>query len=237
MTGMKLQNVRKAIKNTNNIALDIMTKWENVCKNTTSPEKDFDYIPVTEKNVVSYLNVKDKSEYKRVTLNDAYFIDKKDDLIVVLERMYKLYNLNKVTFLIVGDPNNPMGVINHSDLNSLPFLHLMWDVFYNFETKLAGSLINKYDNEAIKDKFSDMERGAYQKDKKNNQELEPIFYVGLGKKIDLYKKSSESNKLEVQAKFRNNMAHPRTKARVISKKSEIRELYETLVEIDNFLSL
>ena len=38
---MKLQNVRKAIKNTNNIALDIMTKWENVFKNTISPEEDF----------------------------------------------------------------------------------------------------------------------------------------------------------------------------------------------------
>ena len=82
MTGMKLQNVRKAIKNSNNIPLDIMTKWENVCKNTISPEEDFDYIPVTEKNVVSCLNVKDKSEYKRVTLNDAYFIDKKDDLLI-----------------------------------------------------------------------------------------------------------------------------------------------------------
>ena len=236
MTGMKLQNVRKAIKNTNNLSLDIMTKWESVCKNTISPEDDFDYIPVTEKNVVSGLYVKDKSEYKKVTLNDDYFINKKDDLIVVLERMYELYNLNRVTFLIVGEPNNPMGVINHSDLNSLSFLHLMWDIFYNFETKLAGTLINKYDNEAIKDKFNDTERGAYEKDKKNNQELEPIFYIGLGKKIKLYNKLFKNTKIAVNADFRNNMAHPRTKARIITNKSEIPKLYMTLIEIDNFLS-
>ena len=236
MTGLKLQNVRKAIKNSNNQSLDIMTKWENVWRNNRSPYEDFDYIPVTKQNVVSGLYVKDKSEYKKITINDDYFINKKDDLIVVLERMYELYNLNQITFLIVGDPNNPIGVINHSDLNSLPFLHLMWDVFYNFEIKLAGYLINKYDNEAIKDKFSDVKRGAYEKDKKNHQELEPTFYTGLGKKIDLYKKSSETNKLEVQAKFKNNMAHPRTKARIISRKTEILGLYLTLIGIDNFLS-
>ena len=213
-----------------------MTKWENVFKNTISPEEDFDYIPITEKNVVSGLNVKDNGKYKTVALNNDYFIDKKDDLIVVLERMYKLYNLNRVTFLIVGEPNNPIGVINHSDLNSLPFLHLMWDVFYNFETKLAGSLINKYDNEAIKDKFNDTERGAYNKDKKNNQELEPIFYIGLRKKIKLYNKLFKNTKIAVNADFRNNMAHPRIKARVISRKSEIPGLYLTLIGIDNFLS-
>ena len=234
---MKLQNVRKAIKNTNNIALDIMTKWENVCKNTTSPEKDFDYIPVTEKNVVSCLNVKDKSEYKRVTLNDAYFIDKKDDLIVVLERMYELYNLNQITFLIVGDPNNPIGVINHSDLNSLPFLHLIWDVVYNFEIKLTNSIKDRYDNKYIEKKLNKDGRKAYNEDKNNSQELAPIFYPSLHKKIMLYNSLPETNKIHATAYFRNNIAHPKTKARVISKKSEISELYETLIEIDNFLSL
>ena len=81
-----------------------------------------------------------------------------------------------------------------------------------------------------------MKRGAYEKDKKNHQELEPTFYTGLGKKIDLYKKSSETNKVEVQAKFRNNMARPRTKARIIARKTEILGLYLTLIGIDNFLS-
>ena len=239
---MKLQNVRKAIKNTNNIALDIMTKWENVFKNTISPEEDFDYIPVTEKNYVSGLNVKDNGKYKTVALNNDFFIDKKDDLIVVLEKMYKLYNLKRVTFLIVGDPNNPLGVINHSDLNSLPFLHVMWDVFYNFEIKLTNYLMDKFNEQDrfteqdIINNFYNDERSAYNRDKKNGQELEPILYLNLSHKIKLSNDFSETNKIEVKAKFRNNMAHPRTKARVISNKSEIGELYETLIGIDNFLS-
>ena len=237
MTGMKLQNVRKAIKNTNNIALDIMTKWENVCKNTISPEEDFDYIPVTEKNIVSGLNVKENGKYRTVILDDAYFINKKDDLIEVLERMYNLYNLNQITFLIVGEHNNPMGVINHSDLNSLPFLHLMWDVFYNFEIKITNSIKDRYDNKYIEKKLNTYERGAYNEDKNNSQELAPIFYPSLHKKIMLYNSLPETNKIRANADFRNNIAHPKTKARVISKKSEISELYETLIEIDNFLSL
>ena len=234
---MKLQNVRKAIKNTNNIALDIMTKWENVFKNTISPEEDFDYIPVTEKNYVSGLNVKDNGKYKTVALNNDFFIDKKDDLIAVLEKMYKLYNLSRVTFLIVGDPNNPLGVLNHSDLNSLPFLHLMWDVFYNFETKLANSLKDRYDDECVENMLEGKEELAYIKDKKNNQELKPIFYLGLKRKIKLYNKLYKNNKINIEVMFRNNMAHPKSKAKVINNKNEIPRLYKTLVGIDDFLSL
>ena len=236
MTGMKLQNVRKAIKNSNNIALDIMTKWENVCKNTISPEEDFDYIPVTEKNYVTGLNVKDNGKYKTVSLNNDYVIDKKDDLIVVLEKMYKLYNLNRVTFLIVGDHNNPLGIINHSDLNSLPFLHVMWDIFYNFEIKLTNYLMDKFNEQYIISKFYGDEKKAYNTDKKNGQELKPIFYLNLSHKIQLSNDFTKTNKIEVDAHFRNNMAHPRSKSRVISRKSEIPGLYLTLIGIDNFLS-
>ena len=237
MTEMKLQNVRKAIKNTNNLALEIMTRWENVCKDTISPEEDFDYIPVTEKYYVSGLNVKDNGKYKTVALNNDFFIDKKDDLIAVLEKMYKLYNLSRVTFLIVGDPNNPLGVLNHSDLNSLPFLHLMWDVFYNFETKLANSLKDRYDDECVENMLEGKEELAYIKDKKNNQELKPIFYLGLKRKIKLYNKLYKNNKINIEVMFRNNMAHPKSKAKVINNKNEIPRLYKTLVGIDDFLSL
>ena len=237
MAGLKLQNVRKAVSNTNNQAIDIMTKWENVCKNTMCPEEDFDYIPLTEENIVSGLNVKDNGKYKKVALNYDYFIDKRDDLILVLERMNELYNLNKRTFLIVGDPKNPLGVISHSDLNSLPFLHAMWDIFYNFEIKLANSLKDRYDDKYIENNFGYNERAAYEKDKKNSQELEPIFYITLYKKIMFYNNLKGTNKINVKAKFRNNMAHPKSKAKVISNKTEITELYETIVGIDEFLSL
>ena len=37
--------------------------------------------------------------------------------------------------------------------------------------------------------------------------------------------------------FRNNMAHPKSKAKVINNKNEIPRLYKTLVGIDDFLSL
>ena len=150
--------------------------------------------------------------------------------------MYKLYNLNRVTFLIVGDHNNPLGIINHSDLNSLPFLHVMWDIFYNFEIKLTNYLMDKFNEQDIISKFYGDEKKAYNTDKKNGQELKPIFYLNLSHKIQLSNDFTKTNKIEVDAHFRNNMAHPRSKPRVISRKSEIPGLYLTLIGIDNFLS-
>ena len=114
----------------------------------------------------------------------------------------------------------------------------MWDIFYNFEIKITNSLKDKYDSEYILNKqLKGDAKKSYTIDKNNNQELEPIFYLSLSKKIDLYNKLDQTrDKIRVNAKFRNNMAHPKSKARVIPNKSEIPKLYKTIVEIDNFLS-
>ncbi len=238
MIDKKLQNIRRVIKKNSNYCIDIMTPWNKVCMNTQNPKEDYDYIPIIKDNVVSGLYVKDSNEYKyhEIKINDDYFIDENDDLISVLEKLNKLYNFNNITFLIVGNTNKQIGVINHSDLNSLPFIHIMWDIFYNFEIKLTDYLKDKYNSDEIIKKFSHNESKSYNDDKKNNQELDPIFYLSLTKKINFYNTLNQTNKVHVNAKFRNNMAHPKIKAKVISNKSEIPKLYETLVEINNFIS-
>ena len=238
MINTELQNVRMVIKKNSNSCKDIMTPWNVVCKNTKNPENDYDYVPVVKDNVVSGLYVKNSNEYNFCKINDDYFIDENSDLISVLEKLNNLYSYNKTSFLIIGDPNNQLGVINHSDLNMLPFIHIMWDIFYNFEIKITNSLKDKYDSEYILNKqLKGDAKKSYTIDKNNNQELEPIFYLSLSKKIDLYNKLDQTtDKIRVNAKFRNNMAHPKSKARVIPNKSEIPKLYKTIVEIDNFLS-
>ena len=232
----KFQNIRKVIKMNSNSCKDIMTLWNIVCKNTKNPKENYDYIPIVKDNVVSSLYVKEGNEYKYYDINNDYFINENDDLLFVLEKLNKLYNYNKITFLIVGNPNKQIGVINHSDLNNLPFIHNMWDIFYNFEIKLTDYLKDKYNSEYIKSKLYGNALKSYTKDKNNNQELEPIFYLSLTKKICLYNQLNQTNKIKVNTKFRNNMAHPKSKARVIDNKSEIPKLYKTMDEIDKFLS-
>ncbi len=237
MTDTTLQNVRNVIKRNSNSCKDIMTPWNIVCKNTKNPKNDFDYIPVTKDNVVSGLCVKDGTECKYCNINDDYFISENSDLISVLEKLDKLYNSSKITFLIVGDYNNQLGIINHSDLNRLPFIHIMWDIFYNFEIKLTNSLKDKYDSKYIEKTYHVSEYRSYKEDMKNDQELEPIFYLSLKDKIDLYNKLDQiTDKIGVNARFRDNMAHPKSKARIISNRSETPKLYKTIVGIDNFLS-
>ena len=238
MMNTELQNVRNVIKKNSNSCKDIMTPWNIVCKNTKNPKNDYDYIPIIKDNLVSGLYVKDGTEYRYCNINDDYFISENSDLISVLEKINRLYNSSKITFLIVGDYNNQLGVINHSDLNMMPFIHIMWDIFYNFEIKLTNSLKDKYDSKYIEKTYHVSEYKSYKEDMKNDQELEPIFYLSLKDKIDLYNKLDQiTDKIEVNAKFRNNMAHPKSKAKVISNKLEIPKLYKTIVEIDKFLSL
>lgn len=235
---MELQNIRKIIKKNSNYCIDIMTPWDDVCTNPKNSEekRDYDYIPIMKDNVASSLLEQVNKKYHDI--NSDYFINEKDDLISVLERMNKLYNDNKITFLIVGNANNHLGIINHNDLNNPSFIHIMWDIFYNFEIKLAQCLKDRYSyDEKIHwlERIDKMGEDSYKRDKKINQDLDPIFYFSLPNKIKLYNKLKLSNKIQVDPKFRNNMAHPRSKPKVINNKSEIPQLVEGLKDIDKFL--
>ncbi len=234
---MELQNIRKIIKKNSNYCIDIMTPWDDVCTNPKNSNENrfYDYIPIMKDNVVSSLL--DQVNKKYYDINNNYFINEKDDLISVLEKMNKLYNDNKITFLIVGNANNHLGIINHNDLNNPSFIHIMWDIFYNFEIKLGNYLKDSCSYDKKIDCLKGMDKNIYYRDKKLNQDLEPIFYYSLSNKIKLYNDNNTENKLQIEdIKFRNNMAHPRSKPKVINNKSEIPQLLKSLEDIDKFLS-
>lgn len=233
---MELQNIRNVIKKNSNYCTDIMTPWERVSTNINESNEHYDYIPIVKNGIVSSLYVdEDKKKYN---MDSGYFIDEKADLISVLDRLNQLYNNGKFTFMVIGNTNKPIGILNHNDLNKLSFIHVMWDIFYNFEIKLANCLEDKYSyDEKIKslELMDRLGKNSYNHDKNNNQDLDPIFYFNLSNKIKLYNKLPVTNIIKVDAKFRNNMAHPKTKARIIYKKSEIPLLFKNLEEIDKFL--
>jgi hypothetical protein len=229
---MELERIKELISNTTNNCKDIMVDWKNVCKSPEEDKKGFDYIPLLKDRSISGIYVKDKN--KEYPITDKYFIKEDSDLLDTLQKLDELFNTG-ITFMIVGCADNPAGIINHNDLNNPAFIHVMWDVFYGLEITLSNELKGKFNEEKLISYMSKNVKEIYTKDMIDNHDIDPIFYIGLSKKIQMHNTLCSGHKLKVTSKYRDRIAHPRSKPKIIYQKSEIPELLTVLNEINTFL--
>lgn len=240
-----LPNICKIISSYKYTAKDLMTDWKDMVFN--EEKSDFDFVPKLDhaNNVSSILVRKDDKYFESKSI---LYISENSHLINVLEKMDMAFN-NKckgvcLTFLIVTKNNNNAGFINHNDFNKPVFALFLWQIFYVFESILTNYLKSNIDPSTIEKCI--IRRKSYEDDKNNKVDLHPIYYISLSAKLKLYNKEFKNPadplciiKVLPTANlndFRNRIAHPGDKPKIIKQKRDIRYLFNLLTSLDNWFT-
>ncbi|HII82307.1 MAG TPA: hypothetical protein HA269_03335 [Ferroplasma sp.] len=243
-----LPNIRKIISSYKYTAKDLMTDWKDMVFN--EGKDDYDFVPKLDNtnNVSSILVRKDDKYFES---KSVLYISENSHLINVLEKMDIAFNNKcktvRLTFLIVtnnnnNNNNNNAGFINHNDFNKPVFALFLWQIFYVFESILANYIKSNIDPSTTEKYIKYPKR--YNNDKKNKVNLHPIYYISLGTKLELYKKEFKNpvDPLCIMqlptanlTRFRNHIAHPGDKPKIIKQKRDIKDLFELLKSLDNWI--
>ena len=86
---------------------------------------------------------------------------------------------------------------------------------------------------------------TYRNDKKNNVDIHPIYYMSLRSKLKMYERyfKSLNDPLYIKGlstanlkRFRNRIAHPGDKPKIIRQKRDIKDLFELLKSLDEWIT-
>lgn len=249
MTETPFDNVLRIVGNWNYDLRNVMIAWKDVHKETMEGNA-FDFVPHLDQNqkpVVMFIREGDKVLCGK--LDNSCYIDENSHPLLLISKMKKRYdvreNRTRLTFLLVkNDAGEVVGFINHNDFNKPPLALLLWEVTYFFEGILSTYLSEVVKETEIAEKLSRDRKNSYKRDRRRNSDLHPIYYMDLKKKLELYKDipKEESEKLafppllpDLIKRFRNSVAHPGEKPKIIRKKEDLSCLHQMFSELNGWL--